>query len=170
MDAKINIRIDEAVKHQLEELATLKHMSLSVYLRHLLTNHVSDDSFEVDYLNLPKSIDVGPTEDTLEKIYEQSFDFTYLLTWLFSKYMQPVETNSSHVIRKLKYKVELVISESSFSQELKLEFLKVLSDINRFLVEPSYENKHFLFSIPNNHLSFDYNRLMNEIWSVKCYG
>ncbi|WP_158848084.1 hypothetical protein [Algibacter sp. L1A34] len=167
MDAKINLRIDEAVKHQLEELATLNDMSLSVYLRDLLTNHVSEDSYEDDCLDLPESIYLRPIEETSQKRYEESFDFTYLLTWLFCKYMQPVEINSHNVINNLKNKVELVILESSFSRELKLEFVKVLSDINRFLVESSYENKHFVFSIPNNHLSFNYNMLMNEVWSHK---
>jgi len=167
MDAKINVRIDEAVKHQLEELAALYDMSLSVYLRDLLTDHVSEDSSEEDYLDLPKTVYIGPTEEISKKGYEESFDFTYLLTWLFSKYMQPVETNSYNVINNLKNKVERVILESSFSRELKLEFVKVLSDINRFLVESSYENKHFVFSIPNNHLSFNYYMLMDEIWSNK---
>ena len=167
MDAKINLRIDEAVKHQLEELATLNDMSLSVYLRDLLAYHVSEDSLEDDYLDLPKSVYVGKTIEVPQKEYVQSFDFTYLLTWLFCKYMQPVETNNSDFIKNLKNKVELVILESSFSQELKLEFIKVLSDINRFLVEPSYDNKHFVFSIPNNHLSFDYYKLINEILSLK---
>jgi hypothetical protein len=167
MDAKINLRIDEAVKHKLEELATLNDISLSVYLRGLLTDHVSEDSYEYNGLDSPESIYLKPIEATSQKRYEESFDFTYLLTWLFSKYMQPVETNSYNVINNLKNKVERVILESSFSRELKLEFVKVLSDINRFLVESSYENKHFVFSIPNNHLSFNYYMLMDEVWSHK---
>ncbi|GAL80002.1 hypothetical protein JCM19274_2674 [Algibacter lectus] len=168
MDSKINLRIDEAVKCQLEELATLYDMSLSVYLRDLLTDHVSEDSCEGDYLDLPRTVYIGPTKEILKKGgYEQSFEFTQLLTWLFSKYMEPVETSSLDAINNLKNKVERVVLESSFSQELKLEFLKVLNDTNRFLVEPSYENKHFVFSTPNNQLSFNYYMLMNEIWNLK---
>lgn len=81
--------------------------------------------------------------------------------------MNPYESSTREVIESLKSKVELVINESSFSQELKMEFLKVLNDLNRFLVEPDSNSKQFIFSVPNHSLAFDYSRLMNEIWTLK---
>lgn len=171
MDSKINLRIEANIKFGLEELASENNQSLSEYLRDLLTEHVLDPTgFEEDFIDLdnPDSyIDLGTVTIDAAKNYEQSFDFTYLVVWLFCRYMHPVETNDKAVIKNIKSKVERVINESSFSQELKLEFVKVLNDINRFLVEPDYQNKQFYFPTFNHLLSFDYYRMMNEIWSKK---
>ena len=169
MEAKINLRIDETIKAGLEEFANDSGQTMSEYLRELLTNHVLESNFEdgIDYDSLPKEITISTTSEAINKNYEQTFEFTYLLTWVFCKYMRPVENNGKEVIKQLKSRVELVIHESAFSIELKFEFMKILNDLNRFLLEPEYENKQVVFSIPNNHLSFDYYKLMNEIWSLK---
>ena len=169
MDSKINLRIDENTKLGLEEMASYNNQSLSQYLRELLTDHVLD-SHEVDdedFIDISDSIEVFDSNECNLKQYEQSYDFTYLLTWLFYKSMNPQDVNSKTVLTSLKNKVELVINESSFSQELKLEFVKILNDLNRFLVEPEYEHKQFFFSTTNHPLSFDYFRLMDEIWAIK---
>ena len=99
--------------------------------------------------------------------YERTFEFTNLLTWLFCRQLHPQDNNPKTVLTSFKLKIEKVLSESSFSNELKLEFLKVLGDLNRFLLEPDYEGKKFEFPIHGNHLSFNYYLLMNEIWSLE---
>lgn len=169
MDAKINLRIDDNIKLGLEELASDRNQRLSEYLRELLTDHVLEDINEedCDFIDLPDAIDVFRSEKLQKNQYEQSYDFTYLLTWLFFKYMNPLETNGKEVIRHIKKKLERTINESSFSQELKLEFVKILHDLNRFLVEPDYDNKQFFFSTTNHPLSFNYYKLMDEIWALK---
>lgn len=165
MEAKINLRIEETIKAGLEEVASENNQSLSQYLRELLTDHILDyEENNEDFQEFPEPVTLTHEENDE---YEKSFQFTYLLTWMFCRQMHPVDTNNKEVIVAIKNRVELTINKSSFSQELKLEFVKVLSDINRFLVEPDYDNKHFVFPIPNNHLSFDYYKLMNEIWSLK---
>ncbi|WP_418638344.1 hypothetical protein [Winogradskyella sp.] len=164
MSTKINLRIDEYLKETLEEYALDDGKNLSEYIRDVLSDHVGihKNYEENENCNIPSVVYLDMNND-----YEKSYDFTYLLTWLFCKYMFPVDTNSKNIIRGLKQKVEKVINESSFSQELKMEFVKVLNDMNRFLVESDYEGKQFYFSIYNNQSSFNYNLLMNEIWSKK---
>jgi hypothetical protein len=168
MDTAINLRIDFDLKLELEELAIENNQTLSEYLREQLQEHV-------DYISSEDDFNISGEKLTLTNEvvyeYEKSFDFTYLLTWLFCKQSHPIDTNSNEAIKAMKNRVELVINESSFSVELKVElkveFIKVLSDINRFLIEPDYEHKQFIFSCPNHHLSLDYYKLMNEIWSLK---
>ncbi|WP_179321189.1 DUF6364 family protein [Winogradskyella helgolandensis] len=162
METKINLRIEYNIKEKLDEYASQEGMHLSEYIRNIFRNHVgikSEVSEEV-YIDLPKTL----IKNTFNE-YEKSFDFTYLLTWLFHKYIFPLGSNNKDVIKTLKQRVERTINESSFSQELKLEFVKVLNDINRFLVESEYEKKQFYFPLKNHHLSFNYDMLMNEIWS-----
>lgn len=167
METKINLRITETVKHGLEQLAKKESKTLSHYLRELLNEHVEDfyedeDTSEVVclgtmYVNAGKPIPP----------YERSFDFTILLVWLFCKYLNPVETIDKQALSGLKDRVEKVISSSSFSQPLKMEFVKVLNDLNRFLVENDYENKRFYFSSPNHELAFNYFLLINEVWASR---
>ena len=164
MDTTINLRIDINLKLELEELAHENSESLSEYLRHLLQEHVEYASDEDHFIGSGETLFIN-NKDFNE--YEKTFDFTYLLTWLFCKQSHPIDTNSKEVIKAIKNRVELVINDSSFSYELKLEFIKILNDINRFLIEPDYKQKQFIFSCPNHHLSFDYYKLMNEIWSLK---
>lgn len=164
MDTKINLRIDECIKDSLEEQAIVEGISLSEYIRRILTDHIGleldDEFFELQENQASKVM-------ILSYSYEKTFDFTNLLTWIFCKYLYPIDTNSKEVITALKQKVELVISESTFSQDLKMEFVKIFNDINRFLGEPDYTNKQFYFPIPNLQSSFNFTMLMNEIWSKK---
>ena len=164
MDTKINLRIDEYLKETIEEYALDEGKNLSEYIRDVLSDHVGihKNYEENENCSIPSVYYFDRKND-----YEKSYEFTYLLTWLFCKYMFPVDTNSKNLISALKRSVELVISESSFSQELKMEFVKVLNDINRFLVESDYEGKQFYFSVYNHQYSFNYQMLMNEIWSKK---
>lgn len=166
MDSKINIRIDEDTKFKLEELALESNLSLSEYLREFLNDHV-DDYYEEEsnHENLGTVlIDICPKENLID--FKQSTEFTYLLIWLFAKYLEPVETNDKHFVQDLKARIEKVISSSSFSVELKMEFVKVLNDINRFLVEPDYDDKKFNFCIPSRIESFNYWTLINEVLSL----
>lgn len=164
MDTTINLRIAIELKLELEEYANENNQSLSEYLRGLLQEHIEPKFDEDDFIESGE-VTILTSEAIYQ--YEKSYSFTYLLTWLFCKQSHPIETNSKEVIRAMKNRVESAINESSFSSELKLEFVKVLNDINRFLVEPDYDHKQFIFPLANNHLSFDYYKLMNEIWSLK---
>ncbi|MBD0833754.1 hypothetical protein [Aestuariibaculum sediminum] len=165
MDEKINLRIDQDVKLGLEELAREENQTLSVYLRTLLSDHV--EQFQVDHDGIPEVVYLGIPAKKLTKGYEQTFEFTALLTWLFCRYTNPIEPASKEALKGIKSKVESVINSSGFSQELKMEFLKVLNDLNRFLLEPDYQYKQFAFSVMGNHQSFNYDRLINEIWSLE---
>jgi predicted DNA-binding protein len=165
MHDTLNIRIEDTLKSSLQKLADHYGATLSDYLREVLQNHLDDFNGED-----PSIID----EDTLDTRehpapipYERTYEFTCLLTWLFCRKMHPQDNNPKTVHTSFKLKVEKVLSESSFSNELKLEFLKILGDLNRYLLESDYENKQFQFPVPSHHLSFNYYLLMNEIWSLK---
>lgn len=170
METKISIRVDEFTKNQLETFAQNESKTLSTYVRELLNDHVRLDLYEDEYEVLesyvpseyPKEycIDIKPE-------FEKSYGFTFLLTWLFAKGMNNTCTCSKDNLRDLKVLVESVIEFSSFSNELKMEFVKVLNDINRVLVEANNSSKQFYFSIANHQGSFNYYLLMSEVWSVK---
>ncbi|WP_198146914.1 type II toxin-antitoxin system RelB/DinJ family antitoxin [Maribacter thermophilus] len=164
MKTTINLRIDEDLKSSLQELADQYGISLSDYLREILYNHL--DYIDIAEPPIPDE-DLITIEPSPNLPYEKTYEFTGLLTWLFCRYMHPSDNNSKATLDTLKTKVERVLEKSSFSHELKLEFLKVLGDLNRYLLEPEHENKQFLFPISGNHLSFNYYLLMNEIWSLE---
>lgn len=166
MDTKINLRISEYTKGKLEEDAESYGTTLSQYVREILDDHVGlEKYFDEDDEVLEGSTQVVAVPSL--KAFEKTLKFTQLSIWLFYKYMYPIDTNHKVAIRTIKQYVEMTIDESSFSRELKIEFLKVLTDINRFLAEPDYERKQFYFSISNHQLYFNYGMLINEIWSKK---
>lgn len=168
MQATINIRLDEDLKTSLQELAELDGYSLSDYTREILLNHLNDFSLE-DFIEEEEE-DLEEFQDSdiiIELPYERSYEFMCLLVWIFCRQMHPQDANSKVILTTFKIKVEKVLANSSFSNELKLEFLKILSDLNRYLLEPEYQDKQFLFCVPGNHLSFNYYLLINEIWSLE---
>ena len=167
METKINLRITETVKHGLEQLAKKESQTLSHYLRELLNEHVEDFYEDEDTSNMKCSETVVIYLEDKKPPYERSFDFTVLLVWLFYKYLNPFEGIDKQALSGLKVRVEKVISSSSFSQPLKMEFVKVLNDLNRFLVENDYRNKQFYFSSPNHELAFNYILLINEVWASR---
>ncbi|PCJ98701.1 MAG: hypothetical protein COA50_00190 [Flavobacteriaceae bacterium] len=164
MKKTINLRVDIELKLSLQVLANEQGSSLSDYIRDIIIFHIEESNFE----NLePVLLIKDETNDPKITAFETTYQFTCLLTWLFCRHINPVENNSKEVILGMKTKVEKAIEQSSFSHELRLEFLKVLSDLNRFILEPDYENKQFLFTRPGSNLSFNYYQLMNEIWSLE---
>lgn len=170
MDITINIRASETLKNSLLEQAELYDTTLSNYSRNVLISHIDDlNNLDSSYLDEEDQDEnyFDDQETPFETPYEKTYEFTSLLVWLFCRQMHPQDNNPKSVLSLFKLKVEKVLSESSFSNEVKLEFLKVLSDLNRFLLEPDYEGKRFEFPIHGNHLSFDYYKLMNEIWSLE---
>ncbi|WP_339629662.1 hypothetical protein [uncultured Maribacter sp.] len=172
MQKTINLRVDEELKSTLQELAEIHGYSLSDYTREILLNHVEDFNSEkftdsIDQEEIDEEEEYYDSDLSIEIPYEKTYAFTCLLTWLFCRRMHPHDNNSKSILTSLKLKVERVLAESSFSNELKLEFLKVLGDLNRYLLEPDSEDKQFQFSVLGNHLSFNYYLLMNEIWSLE---
>ena len=178
MDTILNIRVSETLKTSLFEQAELYDTTLSNYSRNVLMSHIDDlnnlDTFLLDEGEEEEEEHYDDYDDSFENDeelapppFEKTYAFTTLITWLFCRKMHPEDSNSTYVLNSIKLKTEKVLSESSFSNEVKLEFLKVLSDLNRFLLEPDYEGKKFEFPVHGNHLSFDYYKLMNEIWSLE---
>lgn len=171
MQATINLRLDGDLKTSLLGLAELDGYSLSDYIREILLNHL--DNFSREKLTKEEERHEIDDEDFQEidlskqTPYERTYEFTCLIVWIFCRKMHPQDANSINALTSLKYKVENVLENSSFSSELKSEFLKILSDLNRFLLEPEYQDKQFIFCVPGNHLSFNYYLLINEIWSLE---
>ena len=170
METTLNLRVDEPLKALLLKQAEIYGTTLSNYCRDVLISHIDDlNDLDTSYIDSDEDEDDNyhVNEESSDIPYEKTYAFTCLLTWLFCRHMHPHDNNSKSILTSLKLKVERVLAESSFSNELKLEFLKVLGDLNRFLLEPDYEGKKFEFPLHGNHLSFDYFKLMNEIWSLE---
>lgn len=58
------------------------------------------------------------------------------------------------------------MADFEFNNELRFEFLKVLNDINRYLVEPDDQNKYFNFCYQSNLYAFNYSILFSEVWRL----
>jgi hypothetical protein len=171
MDTTICIRASEPLKTSLLERAELHDTTLSKYSRNVLMRHIDDqNNIDSSYVDEDEDYYEETFEDHESSYvtpYEKTYAFTCLLAWLFCRQMHPQDNNSIAALNSIKLKVEKVLAESSFSNELKLEFLKVLGDLNRYLLEPDYEGKSFEFPLLGHHLTFNYYLLMNEIWSLE---
>lgn len=73
--------------------------------------------------------------------------------------IEPTETNFEY----LKTLVKSVLEESTLSRELKLEFMKVDSELNRFFNGSDYAKQQFYFSIAGNNQSLNYHLLIKEV-------
>lgn len=166
MKTTINLRIDEDLKTSLQELSDDYGVSLSDYIREILENHLNDFSNDEESLDFEEENDL-PVLHFSPTPFERTYGFTVLLAWLCYTYIQPEYNGNTDVLLALKSKVEKAINQSRFSKELKLEFLKVLNDINRCLIEPNDKQNYFTFSRPGSPHSFNYYQLMNEIWKLE---
>lgn len=165
MNTTINLRLQADLKNSLQELAEEYGSSLSDYLREILNNHL--DNFT--YGPLQRECDnVLDDENEIAILpFERTYEFSVLTAWLFQKRTHPNDVSSTEVLNSLKEDVQKAIHQSSFSEQLQMEFQKVETDMTRFLTEPNQPYKQFRFPLPNNYFSFNYNLLLNELWSLK---
>eukprot|EP01089_Gocevia_fonbrunei_P022970 TRINITY_DN9497_c0_g1_i1.p1 TRINITY_DN9497_c0_g1~~TRINITY_DN9497_c0_g1_i1.p1 ORF type:complete len:162 (+),score=29.29 TRINITY_DN9497_c0_g1_i1:488-973(+) len=150
----LNIRVSEEFRNDLEYQALESETTLSELARHVLWDYLYYEEEEF-------------TSTVPEKIpFSQSFRFTFLLAWLFAKFMSPVEHNPKNVVQGIKAVLDEAVQDNTLSNALKYELSKVAYDINRYLEEPEYIGKQFQFPIPNHPGSFDYVLLVTEIWTI----
>tara|TARA_R110000744_G_scaffold36132_3_gene83568 strand:- start:2418 stop:2891 length:474 start_codon:yes stop_codon:yes gene_type:complete len=147
----LNIRVSEELKTDLEDLAYQSEDNVSELVRHILLEYVYDN----DELEIEQQI-----------TFNNTYEFTCLAVWLFSKQMYPVELNPKEAIITIRILLEKAIMEHSFTESLRSEFKKVLFDVERLLDEENYPNKQFWFCIPGYESSFNYILFINEVWSL----
>jgi Ribbon-helix-helix protein, copG family len=163
MKTVLNIRVDQELKDKIEEIAYEEGLSTSEYARNILSEYLGFDeeqTFEVERIEFPSEVLI----DVSKRFYETN-DFILLTTWLFTRHIYK-NNDSIEFVSSVKAMLELATTDYKFSNELRFEFVKVLNDINRYLVEPDQEINAFQFSTPNNMYSFNYNLFINEIWRI----
>lgn len=153
----INIRVDEQTREFMETYAQEEQISLSEYIRNMLLEHIDyrEEDNTDENTNAVINFSVSNTRDT--------YRFTHLVTWLFAKYMFPLENNPKEYLCYLKSLLEDAMNDTTIYYELKLEFNKVLSEINTILVDPDYKERKLEFPVPHTPHSFDYVLMINEI-------
>ena len=150
--AILNVRIPQDLKNKLEKLSVQNNASTSDILRDILSNHF-------DYVE-----NEAPDYEDEDYLYNSN-QFLFLVTWVFEKKFCCYDGHSERDLHSLKNTVIDVIKEKSFPTDLKLEFEKVLVDLVRYLGDYHSENNHFRFGRSNYSSTFNYDILINYIFS-----
>ena len=159
----INIRVDEQTRESLEAYALEKQIKLSEYIRNALIEHIECVEEEKQW----KKEMAIPDRIVIKVNFINKRQFTQLVTWLFAKYMFPVEKNPKSYLEYLKSLIQGAMESVSMSPQLQLEFNKVLHEVNTILIDPDYKQRNLKFPIPNTYASFDYVLMINEILNSK---
>ena len=162
MKVILNIRVEESIKEEIERLSQEEGISSSEFGRNILNDYLDFEDGEKIPERTPTStlvIDCTPP-------FHKDKRFISLTSWLFSKALFPWSADSNAFITSVKSMIESALQDQVFHNDLRFEFLKVLNDINRYLIEPDSETKRFNFCIQNNLYSFNYNLLMKEVWRI----
>lgn len=161
MKVLLNARVSESVKELIEQLATEEGISVSQ-----CTNNILKDYFDIYDDPIPHDIPMNTVIIDCKPIFHKSSACIKLVCWLFNKYMYNNSSDTNQFILAIKGMVENAMTDYSFSNELRFEFLKVLNDINRYLIESDNNSKQFQFCIPNNMFTFNYSLLIKEVWNL----
>jgi predicted transcriptional regulator len=170
MNNSINLRIEDGVKDALTEMASQKDQKLSLYIREILVEYVENHGTHEDLQNSKDSKGSNTNSDKPKNQDSQEYkdpdarvNFYQMILWVNDRNTQPLFNNSRQFLLSIKKQVEIAIMDSPFSPELKMEFMKILEDINRVLKEPEGYNKRFDFSLCGSPLSFNYGLLRKEL-------
>lgn len=142
----LNIRISNSIKERLEDDAASNDMSLSDFIREIISDYYSEEiNHDFNHLSI------------------NSFDFTFLVSWMYEKRDNNYDYNPRFTLIALKNIVFNVIKNDFIPENLKDEFEKVFADLLRYLAEYGTSGNCFKFSIPNLSGSFDYDMLYDFI-------
>ncbi|WP_435137264.1 hypothetical protein [Formosa sp. A9] len=164
MNTKINIRIDHSSKLSLERYAEDQQETLSVYLRNVLVEHIYKVRTDPSINN---SEPLRGVRAVYVKPFEETFGFTFLITWLFYKHLNPNNNDSIEFMWVIRDRLESVMEESNLTESLKDEFLKILDNVTNYLEEPNDNVNQLKFQVQGNEFSFDYQKLAKEILAIK---
>lgn len=161
MKVNLNVKVEEFTRNEIVRLANEEGVSPSEYARNILNDYVGysdEDSSETRQL---KTVVIA----YISKFHEDK-EFIMLLNWLYAKAIFPNSQETRKFISEMKIILEKAMADYEFSHELRFEFLKVLNDINRYLLEPDDTYKQFYFCYQGNLYAFNYSLLISEVWRV----
>ncbi|WP_047544866.1 hypothetical protein [Psychroserpens sp. Hel_I_66] len=162
MKSILNIRIDELLKKQIELAAQDEGMTASEYTRNILEGYFDFNQGE----NTENVIPIRMTMYVSTPFHETK-EYVFLITWLYSKVVNPYVYESNQQVLSIKRMLELAIKDQVFSNDFRFELLKVLNDLNNYLYQPDGTGKQFWFCVPNNMFSLDCNIMYNEICTIQ---
>lgn len=157
MKTLLNARVSEEVKECLEQQANEEGITVSLCTENILKDHFGIYDYEENIPRNTVTIDISIP-------FRETPDYTLLITWLFTSYMYTNQGVSKPFITRIKSMLENAMADQSFSNELRFEFLKVLNDINRYLLGPDDDSQKFNFCYSGNLFSFNYALFVDEIW------
>ncbi len=160
MNERINIRIKDEVKAKLENCAKLEKLPFSAYTRKVLTDHV--DNYEPSTEN---NI-VIPDDEILiylDPDYHKSHEFSVLVTWILSKFIDPTYHWNFYEFLMVKDFIKKAITKTPFSQELKDELLKIDNELSDIIKDPKGFRINFSFTNYFSSKSFDHKKLVTEV-------
>lgn len=169
MNTTINLRIDDGLKDALTEMADQRNLKLSKFAREILMEYVKNPDSIDDVQNIKDSKDLSTTSDREKNQDSQGFrdpdahvNFLQMILWIHDRRAQPLFNNSREFLLSIKGQVDIAILDSPFSPHLKMEFMKIQTDLNSVLREPDGYNKRFAFASCGVS-GFNYELLSNEL-------
>ena len=161
MKTILNIRIEQGLKTCIEKSAKEEGITPSEFARNVLNDYLDysdEDTPEIQHL--------GTVVIPYISEFHKDKEFIMLLNWLYAKAIFPNSQKTRDFVSGMKIILEKAMADYEFSHELRFEFLKVLNDINRYLVEPDDNYKQFHFCYQGNLYAFNYSLLISEVWRV----
>ena len=154
----VNIRINEAIKTELDFIADEEGKSVSDIVRNA-----------VEFF-LEKKPSIAVDDDTNSSSNEdlklfQSLGFTELIFWILDKYRDPSIRECDELFKQFIKLILEMENNSFFDQDIMLEFRKVYDELNEYLYENSHEGIYFNFCEIEN--GFDYEKLHNFMHTIR---
>ncbi|GGZ72589.1 type II toxin-antitoxin system RelB/DinJ family antitoxin [Algibacter mikhailovii] len=160
MKKVLNVRIDQELKIEIDRISKEHGMSPSEYVRIILCEYL-------EYDEMTKTIQTKQSEMTRVIIDIPSDirkDLPHLVLWLFVNLYSTSYITEGH-LNNAKRILSEQIENNTLSNNLRFQFLKVLSDIDRVFAE-GIQSSSVMFTKPNNMYTIDYNLIFTEVYSI----
>jgi len=167
MNTTINLRISSELKNKLDESSEEKNMSISETTRLILETYFTNEP------NFEREEGITCTTFDIKPPLWQSLEFLQLMCWIFDQKSLPIQSYSYDQFEEFKHTIIEFRNNPNISNDLKMEFQKVLIDLikteDNFLLNNDQmnfakkENKHrFNYKMLKQYL-FDSDSGINEI-------
>ena len=145
--ANINLRVSDELKDQIEELGFEQNRSISEVTRSIIEEYFNEDN-------------IDENEDF--KVL-QSIEVLKLIIWIYDKRIDPNNFKNKSELSGFVFTIFSIKNSVDFSNELKLEFDKILRDVKRVINSDDIFTGYFNFPLEDNNYSFDFKLLEDFI-------
>ena len=164
MKINLNVKVEEHTRNEIVRLAEEEGITPSEYARNILNDYIGYLDEDDDFINEVNHL--GTVTIDCYSTFHKDKEFILLLNWLYYKGLFPDTTDNDAFVTYIKSLLEKAMLDYGFSNDLRFEFLKVLNDINRYLVEVDAHSKQFYFCRQSNMYTFSYNMFFAEVWRI----